>query len=53
MDIKDSFNCTRRNPNNINYNHILRGTFIDQRNATNYINEIQLVVNIKPCDPVL
>ena len=33
------FKCTRKNENNINYNHILNGTVLEQRNAINYIIE--------------
>ena len=41
MDNEHIFKCTRRNPNDISYNHILNGTIIEQRNALNYIKEIQ------------
>ena len=35
------FKCTRKNINNINYNHILNGTVLEQKNAIAYINETQ------------
>ena len=41
MDNEHLFNCTSKNPNNITYNHILNGTIFEQRNALQYINEIQ------------
>ena len=41
MDNEHLFKCTKRNPNNINYNHILNGTIIEQRTALKYINEVQ------------
>ena len=40
MDNEHLSNCTRINPDNINYNHILNGTVLDQRNALNYINKL-------------
>ena len=36
------FKCTRKNENNITYNHILNGTVLEQRIALNYINETQI-----------
>ena len=41
MDNEHLFNCTRINQDHINYNHILNGTVLDQRNALNYINKIE------------
>ena len=41
MDNGHLFKCTRRNPNDISYNHILNGTIIEQRYALNYMKEIQ------------
>ena len=41
MDNEHLFKCTRRNPNDISYNHILNGTIIEQRYALNYMKEIQ------------
>ena len=38
MDNIHLFKCTRININNINYNHILNGKVLEQRNAINYIN---------------
>ena len=49
MDNENLFKSTRRNPNDKSYNHILNWTIIEQRNALNYIKEIQteyLVLNI-------
>ena len=39
MRIWTIFKCTRMNINNINYNHILNGTVLEQRNDNNYIKE--------------
>ena len=41
MDNEHMFNCTRKNPNNITYNHILNGTIVEQRNSLKYMNQIQ------------
>ena len=40
------FKCTRKNKNNINYNHILNGTVLEQRIAMDYIKETQIENNI-------
>ena len=42
MDNIHLFKCTRSNINHINYNHILNGTVLEQRNAIDYINEIYI-----------
>ena len=42
MDNSHLFKCTRKNITNINYNHILNGTILEQRNAHNYLNEIKI-----------
>ena len=42
MDNIHLFKCTRRNIQNINYNHILNGTVHEQREAINYINDNQI-----------
>ena len=41
MDNEHLFKCTKKNPNNINYNNILNGTIVEQRTALKYINEVQ------------
>ena len=42
MDNIHLFKCTRRNIQNINYNHILNGTVHEQREAIKYINDNQI-----------
>ena len=42
LDNNHLFKCTRNNENNINYNQILNGTILEQRNAINYIIENKL-----------
>ena len=42
MDNIHLFKYTRKNIKDINYNHILNGTILEQRNAINYLNEIMI-----------
>ena len=42
LDNNHLFKCTKNNENNINYNQILNGTILEQRNAINYIIENKL-----------
>ena len=35
------FKCTRNNKNNITYDQILNGTVLEQKNAIEYLNEIE------------
>ena len=41
IDNEHLFKCTRTNLNDINYKNILNGTITEQRDALNYIKEVQ------------